>query len=114
VPASFDDVEIGDDSHVVVVTGELDLTTVGELRRRIDAALASGCSRVVVDLSDTIHMDSSGLAELLAAHQRAQAAGGGLALVVTTQSLRRTLRIRGVDGLFTVEPTRAGALAAIG
>ena len=100
-------------ADVLVVTGELDLETVGELRRRIDALLARDCTRVVIDLSDATHMDSSGLAELLATHRRLEAAGGGLALVVTATGIRRTLEIRGVDGLLRIESTRDAARAAL-
>jgi anti-sigma B factor antagonist len=111
---SSDDAAHAGGAHVVVVSGELDLSTVSGLRRQVDAALAAGATRLVVDLDDVTHMDSSGLAELLDALQRARLAGGGLALVVTSQPIRRTLQIRGVDGLFTVAESRRDAAAALG
>jgi anti-anti-sigma factor len=111
---SSDDAAPTGGAHVVVVSGELDLSTVGGLRRRLDAALAAGAPRLVVDLDAVTHMDSSGLAALLDALQRAQELGGGLALVVTSAQLRRTLEIRGVDGLFTVASSRRDAAAALG
>ena len=110
---SFDDENLDGGGHVVAVTGELDLASVGELRRRVDRALADGRPRLVVDLTATTHLDSSALAELLSAHQRAAGLRGGLALVVTSASIRRILEIRGVDGLFTIAATRDAARAAL-
>jgi anti-sigma B factor antagonist len=110
---SFNDEVLDGGGHVIAVTGELDLTSVGDLRRRVDAALASGRPRVVVDLTGATHLDSSALAELLSAHQRAIGLRGGLALVVTTPAIRRILEIRGVDGLFTIAATRSEAHAAL-
>jgi len=111
--ASFADETLDDGGHLIAVSGELDMTGVGDLRRHVDAALAEGRARLVVDLSSATHLDSSALAELLSAHQRALGLRGGLALVVTSPAISRVLEIRGVDGLFTVTPTREAALAAL-
>jgi anti-anti-sigma factor len=112
--ASFADESLDGGGHVIAVTGELDLTGVGDLRRHVDAALAEGRARLVVDLSAATHLDSSALAELLTAHQRALGLRGGLALVVTSPAISRVLEVRGVDGLFTIARTRGAALAALG
>ncbi len=111
--ASFDDESLDSGVHIVVVAGELDLTTVGDLRRRVDAALDDGRTRLVIDLDGVTHLDSSGLSELLSTHQRTSELRGALALVVTSPSIRRILEIRGVDGLFTITATRAEACAAV-
>jgi anti-sigma B factor antagonist len=111
--ARFDEETLEGGAHVVAVAGELDLTTTSDLRRRCDAALGAGSARVLVDLTAVTHLDSSALAELLRAHQRAAELRGGLALVVTSPAIRRTLQIRGVDGLFVIAGSRADALAAL-
>jgi anti-sigma B factor antagonist len=110
--ARFDDQTLDGTAHLVVVTGELDMTSTGDLRRRLGTAFAHH-ARVVIDLSGVTHLDSSGLAELLSAHQRALGLGGGLGLVVTSPAILRTLQIRGVDGLFEIAPTREAARAAL-
>ena len=112
--ASSDDPTFDGGIHILAVTGELDVSNVGGLHRQIVTALDTGPARIVVDLTGTTHMDSSGLAELLAAHQRALDAGGALALVITSPGIRRTLEIRGVDGLLTIAATREEALARLG
>ena len=112
-PATFDDASVDGGVHVVVVGGELDLSNVGELRRRAAGALAADRARLVVDLAEVTHIDSSGLAELLELHQRARDLHGCLALVVTAPAIQRTLEIRGVDALFTIAATRDEACAAV-
>jgi anti-sigma B factor antagonist len=111
--AHIDDETLDGGAHLVVVTGELDMASTGGLRRRCEAALLDHAPRLVVDLTAVTHMDSSGLAELLSAHQRAAGLHGRLALVVGSPAIRRMLEIRGVDGLFTIASTREDALAAL-
>lgn len=104
--ASFYDEALDASTQLLAVSGELDIATVGHLRRRIDAAFASGPPQLVIDLSGVSHMDSTGLAELISAHQRAMELRGRLVLVVTSPAILRTLEIRGVVGLFTVASSR--------
>jgi anti-anti-sigma factor len=112
-PATFDDASYDGDVHLVAVTGELDLSNAGELRRRAANALHDDNPRLVIDLAEVTHIDSTGLAELLDLHQRARDLHGALALVVTAPAIQRTLQIRGVDSLFTLAATREDACAAL-
>jgi anti-sigma B factor antagonist len=112
-PAVFQDDTLDESTKLLAVAGELDLSTAPELRRRVDSALHEGHARVVIDLTEVKHLDSSGLAELIGAHQRAQELRGRLAIVVTSPMIRRTLEIRGLDGLFMVADSRSDALTAI-
>ncbi len=107
--AQFDDEALDASTHLLAVSGELDLMSVGDLRRRLEAAFAEGHPHLVVDLSGVTHMDSTGLAELISAHQRAMELEGRLILVVSSRAIRRTLEIRGVVNLFTVVESRDGA-----
>jgi len=50
---------------VVAAEGELDITTVGRLRREVLAVAARGCPRVVLDLSGLTFADSSQIHLLL-------------------------------------------------
>jgi anti-sigma B factor antagonist len=113
-PATFDDEAFGASTQLLAVSGELDLTNVGELRRRIERAFATGPPRLVIDLSGLTHMDSTGLAELISAHQRAQELHGRLVLVVTSRTIRRTFEIRGVANLFAITESRDAARTAVG
>jgi anti-sigma B factor antagonist len=107
--AHFDYAALDASTQLLAVSGELDLANVSDLRRRIATAFAGGPPQLVIDLSGVTHMDSTGLAELISAHQRAMDLRGRLVLVVTSASILRTLEIRGVVNLFTVVDSRDGA-----
>jgi anti-sigma B factor antagonist len=50
---------------VICLSGELDITTVGQARAAISAAIAGQPGRVVLDASGLEYMDSSGIALLV-------------------------------------------------
>jgi anti-anti-sigma factor len=106
---------LDDHTELVAVAGELDLSNASELRRLVDDALGQDRTRLVVDLTEVTHLDSSGLAALISAHQEADARGGRLVLVLASPHVRRTLEVRGLDRLFTmVDSIEAGRRAASG
>jgi anti-sigma B factor antagonist len=111
--AAFDAESLDEYIQLIVVEGELDLSSSSELRRRVEAALREGRNCVVLDLSDVTHMDSTGLASLIAAHQLTAEKRGRLALVITSEPVRRTVEVRGLDRLFTITPTREEGIAAV-
>lgn len=112
-PAAFEAESVDDRVQLVAVTGELDLSNSWELRRRVEDALRSGRSSVVLDLDGVTHMDSSGLAALIAAHRLIEERRGRLALVIGSELVRRTVEVRGLDRLFTIVATREAALASV-
>lgn len=112
-PASFEAESLDEYIQLVAVTGELDMSNAPDLRRLVEMALRAGRNSVVVDLDGVTHMDSSGLAALIAAHQLTEERRGRLALVITSSSVRRTVEVRGLDRLFTIAATRDEALAAV-
>ena len=68
--------------EIVAVTGEVTFSNVGELNRRLEAALDGEAQHLVVDLTDVTFIDSSGLSALLTASAQARERGGGVALVL--------------------------------
>jgi anti-sigma B factor antagonist len=105
-PAVFEGEGVGEYIHVVAVSGELDLSNSSALVRQVESAVRSGRNCVVIDLSEVTHMDSTGLAALIESHHLTQARRGRLALVARSDSIRRTIEVRGLDRLFTILPTR--------
>jgi anti-anti-sigma factor len=112
-PAVFDGEGVGEYIQLVAVTGELDLSNAGGLVRQVEVAVHSGRNCVVVDLSAVTHIDSTGLAALIEAHQLTEARRGRLALVADSESVRRTIEVRGLDRLFVIRGTRDDAVAAV-
>ncbi len=85
---------------VVTAPTEIDATTVGQLRVILLRWHARGHVTVVVDMIGTQFCDSAGLRELVRAHKRAVAEGGGLRLVLPADgAVRHVFAFTGLDRL---------------
>jgi anti-sigma B factor antagonist len=98
----IEDRPIGDDTHVVSVTGEIDLFTAPEFKQHVAAPIDAGRLHVVVDLAATTFIDSSSLGVLIGAHRRLRRQGGSLVIVCTSDAIAKTFRITGLDSVFTI------------
>ena len=107
----IEDRQIDDDTHVVAVTGEIDLFTAPEFKQRMSDLIDAGRSRLVVDLSGTTFIDSSSLGVLIGAHRRLKLRGGALLVVCENEAISKTFKITGLDGVFTIAPTVDAALS---
>ena len=74
--------------HVLQVSGELDIATVQLLRDAVGKALAEGPAAVLVDLTSTRFLDSTGCRELVRTAKSGVASGVPVALVVPTENWR--------------------------
>ena len=111
VDFGIQDRKVDDDTHVVAVSGEIDLFTAPEFKERMSAPIDAGRSHVVVDLSETTFIDSSSLGVLIGAHRRLKLRGGSLVVVCTNEAITKTLKITGLDGVFTLVHTLDDALS---
>ena len=115
MPADFALTEdtLDDERHLVAVRGDLDLHTAPELREVLARAIDDGRSRIVVDLTETSYMDSSGLTALVVAHKRLRKRDGQLVVVNVDPSIGRTFEITGLHLLFPLVRERSEALARL-
>ena len=92
--------QMADGIPVVTAPTEIDITTAGQLRAVLFNWQNQGYITVVVDLTSTQFCDSTGLRELVWAHKRAVADGGGLRLVVPAEgAFARIFTVTGLDGI---------------
>lgn len=94
----------GSDRYLITVSGEVDLATSPDLDVAIIAAIDSGATSVVIDLTDVSFMDSSGLGVIVRALKRCREAENDLDLVITNE---RVLKVFGITGLDQVIPIHA-------
>ena len=80
------------DRVVVVPKGEIDLSTVPVLRRRLDEAARSGVKQLVLDLRGVSFLDSSGLKLILDQLDR----DVDFALIAGPESVHRVFEITGL------------------
>ena len=105
------DRKVDDDTHIVSVSGEIDLFTAPEFKQRMSAPIDAGRSNLVVDLSQTTFIDSSSLGVLIGAHRRLKLRGGSLVVVCENEAIAKTFKITGLDGVFTIAPSVEAALS---
>jgi anti-sigma B factor antagonist len=90
------------DEAVVSVQGELDAYTAPGLEDHIVGLLDDRVSGLVLDLSKTGFLDSSGLRALLTLHRRLEASDGRLELRNSSEPVLRLLEITGLRDHFGV------------
>jgi anti-sigma B factor antagonist len=98
------------DTHVVAVTGEVDIFTAPEFKHQVMMAIAAGAERLVVDLTGTSFIDSSSLGVLIGAHRRLTAGGGRLLVACNREAIVKTFKITGLDSVFEVVDSLEAAL----
>ena len=91
----------GSDRYLITVSGEVDLATSPDVDTAIIAAIESGSSSLVIDLTDVSFMDSSGLGVIVRGLKRCREADKDLDLVITNE---RVLKVFGITGLDQVIP----------
>ena len=82
---------------VLAVSGEVDLGTAPRLREQLIALVTDGRRHVVVDLSATEFLDSTGLGALVAGFKRLRAHDGDMRLVCTTTRIRKVFELTRLD-----------------
>ena len=102
VAFAIEDRSVDADTHVVSVTGEIDLFTAPEFKQRVSAPIDEGRTHVIVDLTETTFIDSSSLGVLIGAHRRLRRLEGRLVIVCSNDAIVKTFRITGLDGVFTI------------
>jgi anti-sigma B factor antagonist len=117
-PAPFEvQCEAVEGARVIIVQGELDLSTAPLLEEELDKALESD-DALVVDLSTCEFIDSTGIALIVRAWQRldrdAESEGHGrFALCALNDQVRRLLDITGLESSIPTHSSRDEALASL-
>ncbi|MDO0914019.1 STAS domain-containing protein [Streptomyces sp. DT2A-34] len=105
------------DWAVLEVSGELDLVTSPVMRQHIHDVVAEGRHSLVLDLSEVMFCDSSGVGVLIAARRLIRSCQGSLRLILPAQGaadgshVNRVLGALGVRRLFEVYPDVTAAVA---
>ncbi len=82
------------------------------LREAIDEALGVGAKKMLIDFSRASKMDSSGMGELVAAHQKVSETGGVLKLLRLPKNIQDVLALTQIITVFDVFDDEEEALAS--
>ena len=98
-------VENVDDVPVIRAAGELDLSTVPEMRAVVAEVAERRPRALVFDFSEISYMDSSGLGILVSAKKRLGSYRGEVAVVTAQTSVLKALSLSGLDQIVGVFPS---------
>jgi anti-sigma B factor antagonist len=100
--------DVRQDGRAVIVSmnGELDAFTAPDLADVCQHAFDNGALEVVIDLTDTSFLDSSGLRALVGARQLFGAAGGSVRLSHPSEPVTRLLAITGLTAYIAIDDAR--------
>ena len=98
------DVSDGHAPTVVALEGDVDLSTAGYLRDRLNAVVASGVTNVVVDLSDATFLDATGLGIFLGGLSRLSS-GGYVTLRSPPPEVRELIDLTSTQLTIIIEPS---------
>jgi anti-anti-sigma factor len=91
---------------LVVLAGELDASSAGELYEELAALTRQGVIHVALDLTALEFIDSTGLSVIIAEHKRAASAGGGLVILTPHHNTRRVFEVSGLMDVLEILPSR--------
>ncbi|MFL5886287.1 MAG: STAS domain-containing protein [Thermoleophilaceae bacterium] len=99
---------------VAHVAGEIDLASAPRLSRELTAAIPNDATGVVIDLSGTTYLDSSGVSLVFELAERMQARQQQLRLALPDGApLRRVLRVVNLESVVPIATTVEAAAADI-
>ncbi|HEX6299808.1 MAG TPA: STAS domain-containing protein [Acidimicrobiia bacterium] len=94
---NIQDSELPSGWQCIAVSGEIDLATVSELESAIDSVFSSNSHPLVVDLTDSSFMDSTGLKALVMANRKFDEQGRPFAIAVSGGPVSRLIDLSGVE-----------------
>ena len=94
---------------VVSLVGEVDISTVAQLRGLVDEAIGVGAARVTVNLAEVRFLDAGGLAVLATAGERLRSRGGEIAVRGCSPAIHRLFEVTGLTEVLHVDPPAASS-----
>ena len=97
---------------VFVVDGRVDTQGAVVMDKTLQAAVAQGKYKLVMDMTDVTYISSAALRSLADILTKSKKAGGDLKLVALSSKIMRVFRIIGFDKYFSIYDTVEAAQAA--
>ncbi len=98
---------------IVDISGQLRLGEgTGRLRDVVQQLVREGYRKILLNLGGVIHIDSSGIGELMMSHTSLRSHGGELKLMNLNKNVRNLLQVTRLYTIFDVHDEQASAVKA--
>lgn len=98
---------------IVDISGQLRLGEgTGRLRDVVQQLVREGYRKILLNLGGVIHIDSSGIGELMMSHTSLRSHGGELKLMNLNKNVRNLLQVTRLYTIFDVHDEQASAVRA--
>ena len=99
-----------DDVVVLKISGRITLgRNCQQVEWKVEDLLGGEKTKIVLDLSDVDHLDSSGVGIIMMCYGKAKKSGGELRLAGVTGNVERILKAVNLERIFQFYPTAAAA-----
>jgi anti-sigma B factor antagonist len=100
-----------DSVTLVEVSGRIDSMNANQLGEALSNTIDGGHLNMVLDLANVEYMSSAGLREIVSALKKVRGKGD-LRLAQPSHRVREVLEMAGLDTIFQIYPTQAGAVGS--
>jgi anti-anti-sigma factor len=98
----------------IKLKGRLVREAVQQFDGACQSALANGCNFLILDLEDSVYIDSSGIGSIVNALKSSNKLGGSVKLLKLSSFAEKTLKMCGLLGVFGVYQSEEEAISACG
>ncbi len=104
--------DLGEGIAVLALDGRLNMVTATKFREVMISAVAEGHTRIAVDLSKVVFIDSSGLGALIGGLKTARQAGGDLRIAAPNEQVKLVLQLTNMDRVLTAYESAESAFSS--
>ncbi len=91
------------DGLKIAIQGRFDASSLDAFRRSFEEAESDSITRYIVDLADTVHLDSSALGMLLVLRDHAGGDQANISIVNSSPEVKKIFAISSFEQLFNIE-----------
>ena len=84
----------------VKLKGEVDIYTVNALKKSVQVLLDEGHNTLIMDLTDVVYIDSTGLGALVGIYRRCREREGKIYLICPNPQVKKVFKTTGLSQLF--------------
>ncbi len=100
------DIRTAEQHGLVMLAGELDAATAGQLFDTLAELAREGVIHVSLNLAELDFIDSTGISVLVAEHKRAESMGGELIIFSPRPRVRKIFEVTGLGEYFNLRPAK--------